>query len=428
MTVMKNIKETYMNVNAIPETKTLPIADGEAYHQRALKAGEQFLKAVDAILPVIRAGSAQSERESGVPKASVDAMIEAGVFRSFTPMRYGGLEIPPADFFDGMMRIAQCDSSAAWIAGQINCHALEIAAMDPQMQEDFWGACGPDARASSSYAPLGKTTPTDGGYILDGKWTFSSGVDFAHYVLIGGSERNFLVPIKDLSVDDSSWDVQGLRGTASKTVTANKIFVPNHRIHVLADVINDNNAGYTVNQTPLYRCISWMSVFYSTATNTAMGTTIEGVNVFLEQSRKRYTQMGTGGRFAENPFLQVKLADALTRVKDIRNRHLNNWRHIFDQACKGIPASHLERLRVRFEAADSNASCFDVMHDIWPMAGAMATQTSNPMQLIFRNMLAARTHGTAGRELAAIAYSRALLGLPAPEFKTTDFAATAYWR
>jgi len=414
-------------MSAVIERKNFTAADGAAYHQRALKAGEDFLKAVDGIVPVLRAGRAQSEREGRVPDTSVDAMIEAGVFRSFTPLQYGGLEIPPAAFFDGIMRIAQGDSSAAWIAGQINCHALEIAAMDPKMHEDFWGVCGPDARASSSYAPLGKTEPTEGGYILDGKWTFSSGVDHAQYVLMGGGERNFLVPVEDLVIDHGTWDVQGLRGTGSKTVIANKVFVPNHRIHVLADVVNDNNAGYEVLRTPLYRGVSWMTVFYSTATNTVIGTALEGMNVFMEQCRTRYTQMGTGKRFAENPFLHLKLADGLTRVKDIRNRHLDNWRRIFDQACKGEPVSHLERLRVRFESADSNAACFDALHEIWPLVGAMASQTSNPMQLIFRDLMSARTHGSAGKELAASAYSRALLGLPAPEFQVNDFAA-AYWR
>ena len=415
-------------MDAVIETPPFTVADGEAYRQRALKAGAEFLNAVDAILPVLRAGREQSERDGRVPDASVEAMIEAGVFRGFTPLQYGGLELSPADFFDGLMRIAQCDSSAAWIAGQITCHALEIAAMDPQLHEDFWGAYGPDARASSSYAPLGKTEPTEGGYILDGKWTFSSGVDFAHFVMLGGGERNFMVPIGDLTVDHNSWDVQGLRGTGSKAVIANKVFVPDHRIHVLADVINDNNAGYEVLDTPLYRGVSWMTVFFSTAANTVIGTALEGVNLFKEQSRNRLTKMGTGARLTDNPFLHLRFADALTRVNDIRNRTLNSWRHVFDQACRGTPVSHLDRLRVRYESADAFAACFDAFHDIWPLVGAVASLSTNPMQLIFRNLMAARVHGTGGKEFAAGLYSRALMGLPAPEFKVQDFAAANYWR
>lgn len=415
-------------MNAAVDNQTLNAAEREAYRQRALQAGQDFLKRVDAILPIVRDGRFKSEEEGRVPQATVDAMIDAGVFRTFTPMAYGGLEVPPADFFDGIMRIAGADMSAAWCAGQINCHALEIAAMDPQMHQDFWGTFGPDARASSSYAPLGKTTPTEGGYILDGTWTFSSGVDFANYVLIGGGERNFMVPVKDLTIDHNSWDVSGLKGTGSKAITAKNLFVPNHRIHVLADVVNDINPGYAVANTPLFREVSWMTVFYSTATNAVIGAAREGVRQFMEQSRNRYTKMGTGAKLTENPFLHLKLIEALTKVNDTRNRQLNNWRHIFDAACKGEPIDHLERLRIRYESADSNGASFDALHELWPLVGATVSNRANPLQQIFRDLMSARTHGTAGRELAAAFYSRALLGMAPPDFKVVDFATAAYWK
>lgn len=401
---------------------------GKAYHQRALADADSFLAAVDAIAPVLRAGREVSEREGRVPDASVQAMAQAGVFRCFTPLRYGGLELSPAAFFESIVRIARCDSAAAWIAGQIGCHSLEVAAMEPQMQEDFWGRHGPDARASSSYAPLGKTVPVPGGYQLDGTWTFSSGVDHAHFVLMGGGERNFLVPVQDLEIDHRSWNVQGLRGTGSKAVTARQVFVPQHRVHLLADVVHERDAGYALNTSPLYTGVSWLSVFYSTATCTVIGTALEGLHVFMEQSRTRYTKMGTGAKFADNPFLHLKLADALTRVNDTHRRHIGNWHRMFEQACQGAPASLLERLRVRFESADSNATCFDALHDIWPLVGALSSQSSNPLQQIFRDLMSARTHGTAGKELTAAAYSRALLGLPPPEFAVLDFAAAAYLR
>ncbi|WP_322057894.1 hypothetical protein [Paraburkholderia sp. J63] len=75
-------------MSAVIETQPFTATDGKAYRQRALKAGEAFLKAVDAIVAVLRAGREQSERECRVPAASVEAMLEAGVFRSLTPLQY----------------------------------------------------------------------------------------------------------------------------------------------------------------------------------------------------------------------------------------------------------------------------------------------------------------------------------------------------
>ncbi len=403
-------------------------AASDDYRARALAAGRQFLQRVDAILPTLRDGREESEGAGVVPQRSVDAMVEAGVFRAFTPLQYGGLELSPADFFDGIIRMAHADSAAAWIAGQITCHSLEIASMSPRMQEDFWGAHGPDARASSSFAPLGQAQARDGGYVLNGTWTFSSGVDHAHFVVLGGAERNYLVPTSDMHIDHHSWDVQGLRGTGSKAVTLRDVVVPAHRVHHLIDVVEDRVSGLAVNDRPLYRGVSWFAVFNSTATNTVIGIALEGLRIFVEQSRSRMTKQGTGAPILNNPFLHLKLADALTRVNGARERHLKNWRELFDKACRGEPVSTLEKMRVRFESADANGICFDAFHDIWPVAGAAASATSNPLQQTFRDLMAARNHGSGGRELAASSYVRELFGMPAPEFKVIDFAAAAYLR
>ena len=103
-------------------------------------------------------------------------MTRAGVFRALTPQQYGGLEMDPASFFEGIMKIAGAESSAGWIGGQLNVHSFEIALMDKRLQDEFWQD-GPDTRASSSYAPTGEWTAVDGGYIVNGTWGFSSGVD-----------------------------------------------------------------------------------------------------------------------------------------------------------------------------------------------------------------------------------------------------------
>ncbi len=401
---------------------------GEAYRERALAAGREFLERVDAILPLARSGREQSEREGVVPRRTVDAMAEAGFFRAFTPLQYGGLELSPADFFDGIIRLSQADGAAAWIAGQINCHALEIASMSPRMQDDFWGVHGPDARASSSYAPLGKARKVEGGYVLDGTWTFSSGVDHAHYVVLGGSERNYLVPTTDMTIDHGSWDVQGMRGTGSKAVTLREVFVPEHHVHHLADVVNDKVEGLAVNDRPLYNGVSWFAVFNSTATNTVIGIALEGVREFMEQSRNRHTKMGTGAHILQNPFLHLKLANALTRINGARERHLSNWRRLFDMACRGEKVSLVEKMRVRFESADANATCFESFNELWPVCGAVASSSSNPLQQAFRDLMAARNHGSGGKEMAASNYVKALFGMPAPEFKVIDFAAAAYLR
>lgn len=398
--------------------------DWTDYRRRAIEAGTDFLNKVDNIINSLRMRRFQSEAEGKVPDASVEEMTIAGVFRAFTPLRYGGLEIPPAAFFEGIMRIAEADSSAAWIAGQLHIHSFEIALMSERMQDEFW-ANGPDTRASSSYAPIGKVTPVKGGYILNGTWTFSSGVDHAQWVILGNHDKAHVVPISDVAIDHGSWDVQGLKGTGSKAVSLQDVFVPDYRTHYFVDVYNDENPGWLVNNVPLYWC-SFMSMFFSTPVNTAVGTSLNGIKTFIEQSKKRLTSQGTGSPVAQNPFLHLKVADALTTLGALRDRHLANWHQMFELACQGEVTTSEERMRVRFEAANLIGNSFDKFAELWPVAGAAATSSTNPLQQTFRDLMAVRNHGSGGREVAAGMYIKEMFGLPPAPFK--DFGTLGYYK
>ena len=107
-------------------------------------------------------------------------MVSTGLFRAFTPLRYGGLEMDPASFFQGIMRIAEADSAAAWIAGQLNVHSFEIALMSERMQDEFWGESPdpalpaptpPSASSSTLTAATGSTAPGH----FPAAWTTHSG-------------------------------------------------------------------------------------------------------------------------------------------------------------------------------------------------------------------------------------------------------------
>lgn len=398
--------------------------DWSAYRERAIAAGKDFLGKVDGVLPDIAARQPESESEGRVSDATVQSMIGTGLFRAFTPLRYGGLEMDPASFFEGIMKIAEADASAAWVAGQLHVHSFEIALMSERMQDEFW-ADGPNTRASSSYAPIGKVSEADGGYTLNGTWTFSSGVDHAQWVILGGRDKAFVVPISDVSIDHSSWDVQGLKGTGSKSVTLVDVFVPEYRAHKFADTYNGRNPGRVVNNVPLY-WVSFSALFNATPTNSVIGIGLGGINTFIEQSRLRLTRQGTGSPIAQNPFLHLKVAEALTNIGTIRDRHLNNWHSLFKTACRGEEASPQERMRIRYESAHANATCFESFTNVWPIAGAAASASDNPLQQTFRDLMAARNHGSAGRELAAGLYLKTLFGLPPAPF--SDFGTLAYYK
>lgn len=394
------------------------------YRDRAKVAGREFLAAVDRIVPAVASRRAEADRGGMVPEATVQEMTAAGVFRAMTPLQHGGLEMDPASFFEGIMRLAAADPSASWIGGQLTVHCFEIALMQPKFQEEFWST-GADTRVSSAFAPVGKSRKVNGGYVLDGTWVFSSGVDHASWVILGGNERNFVVPRSDVAIIPDSWNVEGLRGTGSKSLVVKDVFVPDYRIHELLDVYHDKNAGWAVNDRPFYR-MSWIAIQNATMPNSAMGLTTGALKQFVEQTRVRLAKMGTGVPVAENPHMHIKLANAITMVGMVRERHLENWRKLFDVACRGGRPSQRELLRMRFESVDSAGKCFDAFMELWPFAGAAAIDSGNPLSHTFRDLMAMRNHGSAARESAAAMYMKALFELPFPPVKNLN--TLAYYR
>ena len=160
-----------------------------------------MLDAIVALKPKFRERAAQAKSERRVPAESIRELQEAGFFLALQPQEWGGYELDPQDFFRMQCTIAEGCMSTAWASGIVAVHAFQLALMDKRAQQDVWGD-DIHTRVSSSYAPLGKVTPTDGGFRLSGRWGWSSGCDHCTWALLGGllpdgSYRTFLVPRSD---------------------------------------------------------------------------------------------------------------------------------------------------------------------------------------------------------------------------------------
>src|SRR5690606_15373909 len=118
-------------------------------------------------------------------------------------------------------------------------------------------------------------------------------------------------------------------------------------------------------------------MFNSTMANSAIGMTLGGLNEIIDQTRVRQAKLGSGPSVAANPFMQLRMASVITRVRGVRDRHLNNWHGLFELACRGEQPTQEERLRVRYEASDAAGSCFEAFSEIWQHAGAAAIVSNN---------------------------------------------------
>lgn len=400
------------------------------YRESCYSAGRWLVADMDAILPELAGRAAETEALGRMPDTSMATMIAAGVFRSLTPRRWGGLEVDPASFFEMTMKVASACGSSGWTAGLVGVHSWQIALMDEHMQAEFW-ADGPDTRGSSSYMPVGKVKSVSGGFYLNGRWSFSSGIDHSDWALLGSVVRDdgppefrtFVVPKRDFAIDHDSWRVSGLKGTGSKALIVDNAFVPDYRTHRLTDVHAGTNPGFDGNDGALYR-LSWMSIFYSAISAAAVGAASGGLQSFLEDAKTRVSP-NTGAAAADNVFLHLRLANALSRVDSARRRLLGDWSDLFDTVCRGEQPSRRDWARNRFWGADTTAESYQALSEVFEAAGGGGIYSDRPLQRFFRDLMAMRNHPTAMKERFAQIYVAYELGQKLPPFDASTMATLA---
>jgi 3-hydroxy-9,10-secoandrosta-1,3,5(10)-triene-9,17-dione monooxygenase len=381
-----------------------------------------FLDRITALLPEIRARAGETERLGKVPRDTIQALTVAGVFRATQPRQWGGLELDLATFYEGMALIASACASTGWVASVVGIHPWHAALFDNEAQRELWGD-NPDERMSTSLAPTGTIQRVDGGFRLDGRWYFSSGVDHCGWAVLGGTApdgkggseyRTFLVPRRDYTIDHDSWHVTGLAGTGSKTVILPDVFVPEYRTHSIVDNYHGKDPGLAVNDRPYYR-LPWRLVFGYCIAAPSAGAATGALDAFVELNRDRLPAHG-GPPVARNPALHRPLARALATVGMVRQRMSATWKELQFSVEAGQTIPYERRTRAFYEATLVHDLCSAAVYDLMGVNGGRTMNADGALQRFFRDLLAMRNHPGANIELGAGLYAQAALGVPPPPF------------
>ena len=272
---------------------------------------------------------------------------------------------------------------------------------------------------SSSYAPTGRVERTDGGFRLSGRWSFSSGCDLCSWVFLGGlvpdsdapapDMRTFLVPRSDYEIDDV-WHVAGLCGTGSKDIVIEDAFVPEHRTLGFREAFELRSPGLAVHSAPLYR-IPFGSIFSYAIAAPAIGAAQGALELFREQSRSRYSKLDLS-KVSEDPFAQLRLAEAAAEVDDARDRLRSNFDALMGLVRADQPIPLERRTRCRWDAANAVATGVHAVDRLFAASGGRAIFLDNPIQRAFRDVHAMRAHAINNPEKAAQVFGRSEFGLP----------------
>jgi 3-hydroxy-9,10-secoandrosta-1,3,5(10)-triene-9,17-dione monooxygenase len=377
--------------------------------------------AVADLLPALRQRAQEAEDNRVVPAESVKALAETGFFKLLQPASYGGLEADPIAFYTAVRLIASACGSTGWVASVLGVHPWQLALFPPRAQEDVWGADA-GTRMSSSYAPTGRAHAVAGGYRLDGRWSFSSGCDHASWVLLGGivldgdgqpvDFRTFLLPAGDYAVDDV-WDTVGLRGTGSNDIVVDGALVPAHRSLSFTDVTRCAGPGQERNAGPLYR-IPYGSVFSYAITAPVIGMATGAYAAHVAYQRDRVRAAYVGQKAAEDPFGQVRIAEAAGLLDAAWLALERNMAELMAHARAGQRPPLPLRLRVRRDQVTGTGQAIRAVDLLFENSGGRALKRGTPIQRFWRDAHAGRVHAINDQERVLSMFGRGEFGHDVP--------------
>lgn len=378
----------------------------------------ELIERARALVPELQARAAAATAARQVPGETIAAFKRSGLLRLLQPAALGGLERDYVDFIEIIRTLTQGCASSAWVYGVLTEHSWILASYPAEAQREVWGE-DPAAMACASLVPTGTGERVAGGVRVSGRWPFASGCDHAQWAILGAlvDEKNgkravydCLVPIGALTIDDD-WHVLGLAATGSKTLVAENVVVPEHRMVRHEDLAAGRAPGRAVHPGVTLCRMPRSFVASLTLVAVLLGLAQRAVDEFAAYTANR--RPAGGRRASDSEIVQLTLAEAaaeadaallLARTTAVANTGL--------VAAGGtVTPEHI--ITARRDIAFAVKLARQAVDRLYAMCGAHAIYDGAALQLIFRDAHAAAAHLFLKWEIGALPYGKLRLGLPA---------------
>jgi 3-hydroxy-9,10-secoandrosta-1,3,5(10)-triene-9,17-dione monooxygenase len=373
-----------------------------------------------ALVPQLRERSSRTEELRRLPPETERDLHESGLFRIVQPKRVGGSEFDYVALVDFPDTIALADASVAWNLANLSSHHWMLAMFDSRAQDAVWSKDANALIASSFVFPAGRARRVDGGYVLSGRWPFSSGVDSSEWNMLaaivssddeadGIEYRIFLLHKNDYRIIDS-WDAAGLRGTGSNDVEASDVFVAEPMTLAVASVAGGPTPGSAVNPNALY-ALPVFSLFPYVLSGVALGNAQACLNDYIDISRHRASTYNRA-RLGDLQSTKIKIAEASAKIDAARLIMRSTCIQAMADARSGRIPDMAAKTRARRDGAFSVNLCTEAVSLLFSASGARGLYNSGALQRQFRDAHAINSHIAFNFDAQGTNFGRVALGLP----------------
>ena len=387
---------------------------------------EEMIQRARDLIPVLKERAQRTEDMRELTPETIADLKNAGIRKIYAPKRYGGYEMDWGVHVDVTRELGRGCGSTAWVASVVYCHTWLLARFPPKCQEEFWPS-HPDAVIGTAFAGGGGMREVKGGFIVNGRWKFSSGINHADCAIVAAGVGDndpksgkrqiyrmaMLLP-GDYEVIDV-WHAEGLRGTGSNDIKVTELFVPTHRTILSEEATGTKPPGAALHDSYIYS-VEFAPYFFTMLAGPMMGTAIGAFEEYCTQTSQRRGQI-FGETIAGQVPVQIRVGESAAELNAARVivDNVGKWLHDYGVARKPLPGTAL--MAVRRDMTYAAKLCMRAVGRVANMMGVTGQIGHNPVQRLFRDCRTITSHGGMQWDASMGPLGKLLLGLDTGDAK-----------
>jgi alkylation response protein AidB-like acyl-CoA dehydrogenase len=401
-----------------------------AVRRLSIPSPDELIERARALVPEIRVLAQETECNRNLFPHIVEKIRDAELLRTCRPKMFGGFEYDGEVALNIALTISAACASTGWTVNGAVSNGLSLGHWPIEAQRELWEGDA-DPFTFACFAPTGTAVPVEGGYRLNGTWSFASGCDIAQWGKLGamitppGKEPPpdrgpgqayegafFLLPVEDCEIVDN-WFVCGLAGTGSKDIVARDVFVPAHRVLLFSDTQAGTSPGARHHDNPIYR-LPLLMLGASMLASTAIGAAKGALAAYLEMTTGRKTRgalAGGGLRMIEFATVQLRLAEAASAVEAAELILLTDMRAAMQKLRGGEEITVADRIRSRRNQAYVARLAVQAVEALNASTGGYGLHLDNPVQRAWRDANAVARHVSLNWDAVGTMYGQHVFGL-----------------
>ena len=374
---------------------------------------DEAVEIARSLAPKLRERVGEAEKIRQLPKQNVRDLLDSGLIDLETPRRFEGTELNLDALMEVTAALAEGCSATGWVYALWGAHVWLIGQYPLHIQEMVFN--DPDSLVSSVVSTEGTPLRVDGGYTWTGRGFFSSGVDHCNWLIAAvaldpttpmGDRRWFLLRRSDFEIVDD-WHTVGLRGSGSKTIAINDVFIPDERVIEQKPLSSGQGLGAQLHGGQLY-CAAMDFTF-----SLPLGAPVIGIARALSKSfeeRMKARLTGANTRLAgEQAATLTRFAKAGAEIEAARALLMETARRFCYMP--GDQASDLDKAECKRNVAYATQLARGAANSIFEASGGSNIYETKDVQRLWRDANVSAMHHGLMWDIHGLAYGRAAAGL-----------------